>query len=549
MKPVTQPDSTDDRKQEALVPIAIVSLLGDAVDRSAATRTFEGRPVVAATVERIREAAAVASIIVLAWDDQLDDVRAAVGDEVTIRSAGPRRPMPWMDGISAALRWSDGWRGGLLGATEFDRGFDISSVLRSLEEEEANAALLVSPWACFVEPQTIRSIVERLEAEQQQQFSFAAGPVGSVAMLLRRAQLDELVRSHRGPGSLLTYHPDRPAHDPLAKSFAVAVPSRVARTLARVAPDGNRVARRLELTQLSDRSDLESLVVALEADHTLDPLPREVVIDITTRRATKPIWTLHATEAVEPTDLSVDDAKALFQEIASVDPDTRISFSGIGDPLMHPQFLAILSAARSAGIRAIHVETDLLPADPSVLDAIVAAGVDVVSFHLPAAVRDTYQKLMGVDRIGDVIANVQRMLAARSAHVSGVPILVPTFVKCIANYGQMEAWYDQWIRAIGVAVIAPATDLAGRIPKVNYDDLSPPMRRGCRRLSNRITVRSDGSIVPCEEATCGSHAVGRVDAGLSHAWNDGLSMLRSLHAERRWDESELCRSCGMWDRP
>ena len=54
--------------------------------------------------------------------------------------------------------------------------------------------------------------------------------------------------------------------------------------------------------------------------------------------------------------------RAVFDELSAAD-DARIVFGGIGDPLLHPDFAAIVESAHRAGIGAIAVETDLLEID------------------------------------------------------------------------------------------------------------------------------------------------------------------------------------------
>jgi uncharacterized Fe-S cluster-containing radical SAM superfamily enzyme len=228
--------------------------------------------------------------------------------------------------------------------------------------------------------------------------------------------------------------------------------------------------------------------------------------------------------------------------------DIRLTLAGVGDPLLHPQLIEIIAAAKAAGIRAIHVETDLLPEDADVIDALAASDIDIVSFHLPAAHTVTYTRLMGANRMGEVLENVKRFLLARAARKSGVPILVPTFVKCEANLGEMEAWYDQWIRAVGAAVITGPSDFGGRIENLSLSSMNAGRRKPCRRLTSRMTILSDGTIASCEEDVLGEQACGS-HARVAQSWTDGMAMLRSLHAEHRWDESELCKTCNRWDRP
>ena len=68
--------------------------------------------------------ARVRSTAVLCWEDQLHRV-APIAEQghVYVLAKGPRQPIPALDGVTAARKFADGWRGGLLGTCEFDRGF------------------------------------------------------------------------------------------------------------------------------------------------------------------------------------------------------------------------------------------------------------------------------------------------------------------------------------------------------------------------------------------------------------------------------------------
>jgi radical SAM protein with 4Fe4S-binding SPASM domain len=515
---------------------AVLSLLGDPCTTNAATRSIRGVSVLSRTTDRVRDAVGSEAVTVLCWNDQVDAVRRTGIEPVSL---GERAPSPQMQAVGAALRWSDGWRGGLLGATAFDRGFDAAATLRLCD---ADAVLLVDPDAALIEPQTLRDIIEHAQARPDLAFAFSPGAPGTGAMLLRRKTIEDLARDHRLPGSLLAYHPDRPTHDPIAKEVAVPVPTYVARSCARVTINSERQAVRLN--QLNDVVDAREAVRRLDTSRTLDALPREVVVELTTRRATTPIWSILSKHSVDRPDLSIEAAEALFHELAKAD-DVRLTFAGVGDPLLHDRFFDMVRLAQHAGIHAIHVETDLLPPNPDDIDRLATSGVDIISFHLPAVGAQTYAALMGVDRMRDVLSNVKRLVMRRV----GVPIVVPTFVKLDANVGEMETWYDQWLRALGTAVIVGPSDFSGRVEYRGTSDMCPGTRGPCRRLMSRMTVLSDGRVASCEEDVLGDQTCGNVAETVGQAWTQGLSMLRTLHGERRWDEATLCKSCRMWDRP
>src|SRR5213075_308025 len=240
-------------------------------------------------------------------------------------------------------------------------------------------------------------------------------------------------------------------------------------------------------------SSAQELLNRLEAHREPDLLPRDVTIELTTQRHTKPIFlpvgqtflsvasgTTDKNVCPTRSDLSLEDAERIFTELAAYD-DTRITLAGVGDPLLHDGFLDIIAAAQEAGIHAIHVETDLLVCAEKI-EQLVDCGVDVVSVQLPAMTPATYAKVMGVDRISNVIDNIKRFVTHRQIRGRGVPLLVPTFVKLADNLAEMEIWYDQWLKALGSAVIIGPSDFAGQMPTIELADMQPPRRSACRRL-------------------------------------------------------------------
>jgi radical SAM protein with 4Fe4S-binding SPASM domain len=226
-----------------------------------------------------------------------------------------------------------------------------------------------------------------------------------------------------------------------------------------------------------------------------------------------------------------------------------VTLGGVGDPLLSPQFFEIINAAADLYIPSIHVETDLL-APEDVIKKLAAAPVEVVSVHLPAFAAQTYAAVTGVDAYVRALDNVRVFLLERQRLGRGTPLLVPTFTKCVANLAEMEQWYDQWIRAVGTAVIIGATSCGGQIPDVSVADMSPPRRRACARLSSRMTILSDGRIASCEQDVTGRQVLGEVGkAALTQIWRERFGEMRRDHQSGKYVSLPVCRNCTEWHRP
>jgi len=244
--------------------------------------------------------------------------------------------------------------------------------------------------------------------------------------------------------------------------------------------------------------------------------------------------------------MTVDAASRIFKELAAAD-DIRITLGGIGDPLLHAEFFRVIEAAYSAGISAIHVETDLLSVSSDQLRRLANLSIDILSVHIPAVTRATYRHMMDCDQLPQLIENFHTFLGHRGERCT--PVLTPTFVKCRDNLSEMEAWYDHWIRNLGCAVIVAPSDCSGQILDVSVANMSPPLRVPCRRLNSRMTILSSGQVVTCENDIHGQYALGQFGIeSISEIWRKSFVALRKEHAAGRFS-LPICQSCNDWHRP
>jgi hypothetical protein len=535
--------------------LAVLSVLHEGADVNAATRRFRNEPVLAWTLRRLSAAAMVESTVLLCWDDQLaaiEPIASTFG--VMACCHGTRRAMPHMESVSAARRWSDGWRGGPMGTSAFDAGFDGVSVLSALRRANADAVALIDPAAALLDPQLVDAVIGQWQANQEREWAFSPAATGLACMVLGRAVLERLA-STPGlyPGRMLHYFPDQVSREPLADARCAPTPTLVARSLHRFTVTGERQRERIESATVDLNGQLvassaEAIVARMNATAgVLDRLPREVVLELTPRRLSKPIFSASAAGEFDRPDLPAETAMSLIDELASLD-DARLTIAGVGDPMLHADLPAIIRHAADRGV-AVNVETDLLADDAAVLQ-LADSPADVVSVHLPATTPATYAAVMGIDAYGRALRNVQTLAARRAAAGRGIPLLIPVFTKCRQNQHEMEAWYDQWLRAVGTAVITSPSTFGGRIADVAPADMSPPRRISCRRLSDRITVLSDGRYVSCDQDVAGRQPLARAgETPLGEVWIGRLNVIRDQHARQCWNDLPVCAGCREWHRP
>jgi hypothetical protein len=534
---------------------AVLSMLHEGPDFHSGTRTFRQEPVIRWTLDRLNRSGALNEIAILCWEDQLDALEGIAEEaDAHILAKGPRCHVPEVESIAAARRWGDGWRGGLHGATEFDQGFYGPWIKEIADRLPSDVLVLVNPAAALIDPCLIDDLVNRAVDRADIEMCFLPAAPGFAAATIRPALLDRLAAVRQHPGKMLSYQPDHPIRDAISMDSAVPVPTPVARTTRRFTMDSDR-----QISLLLDSCEsLNGTLITSEAETILrtvnktagpDEMPREVTLELSPRRMSRPIDSPVSYHAIRRRNMLPDEMRKLLTELGRCD-DLRLTLGGVGDPLCADNVIEVIEAAKTAGVTAINVETDLLVTDDTLIRRLVEAKPDVISVIVPGLTNKTYADVMGVDGLQRVIANVKTLLLHRQKLEAGVPLIAPVFIKTPANLAEMEAWFDQWLRAVGSAVLRGPSDFARQIPDKSVADMSPPCRKACARLDSRLTILCDGTIVACEQDFHGRSPLGTVETTtIAEVWQTKFAAMRDDHANGAFMKHPLCGGCKEWHRP
>jgi radical SAM protein with 4Fe4S-binding SPASM domain len=546
--------ATPRSEEDSANVIAVASMLHEPEHRlSSAGRLFRGEPVLTWTLRRIAQCRKLSGAAILCWEDQLPQtapIAAQFG--VHCRAFSARIKLPQMDAVWAARRWADGWRGGLLGSCEFDRGFHGSWIMQILTDLSGQSALLVDPSAGLVDPTLLDGLVDHSASRDEIDFFFSPAAPGLSGVLIRKSMLQRLAAGGLHPGMLLAYRPDVALSDPISSEACAPIPAPLARTIHRFTLDSDR-----QITRLSTATEhLNGELIGSPAEQLLQSLgraipatmPREVVLELTPRRNTRPIYWPGTHLKIDRGDLSAEMLRKILGELAEVD-DVRLVLGGVGDPLLHREVFDLISRAAAVGI-SVALETDLVGVESAVVDWLAESSLDIVSVNFPAITARTYEAVMGIDGMKEALENLRRLIERAQARRSGTPLVVPTFVKTKTNLAEMERWYDHWLRILGCAVISGPSDFSKTIPDVSAARMEPPLRRACARLAGRITILCDGTIVSCEQDVLGKQALGHIARqSIAEVWRKSMTPLREDHERGNWAVRPVCANCSDWHRP
>lgn len=186
--------------------------------------------------------------------------------------------------------------------------------------------------------------------------------------------------------------------------------------------------------------------------------------------------------------------------------------------------------------------------------------LDVLDISLDALKKETYEKIrIGLD-FDQVIAGVERVIAADLPHTK----IFVRLVRQRDNVHEIRDFARRW-RARGVGVfIYSAHDRAGSVNKfverISIPPSAQPVMHKLERRASKLwfghcpvpfsvaSILHNGDVLMCVHDWARKDIIGNVrDATLIELWNgDRMREIRSLVSERRYGEVPACRDCGLW---
>ncbi len=460
----------------------------------------------------------------------------------------------------AGRKWSlHSWRGGLGSATCYDELLPAAPLAQAMKHVSADSAILIGGDWPLVDPHWCQQVITRhLEAAKSMKMVFTQAPPGLAGIALAGDLIEHLADKNAGFGHTLGYVPSKPQADPIGLDVCVQIPPVVRGCAKRFIYDTPRSAALIDAILTSPDDELHQqrdatavCELALTIDHSSRFLPQQITLELTPQRLVQGPVTPHHYTQFKREPIAVTHVKRIVEEIGDAS-DVVLTLGGLGDALLHPDWLAIVESARAAHTLGIAIETDLL-IDESQLPALLDAPIDVLTVRLNADTAATYERVMGADHFATVTRNLQWLLTERQRRGGGLPWIVPRLIKTRETLLDMETFFDRWMHFTGHAVIEPATTgRAGSLPIAPEQSpvmMAPPRRVGCRQLERRMSILSDGTVPRCDQDWQGEEIMGDTRiASLYEIWQQSQPM-RQRHAHGRWNEMTSCAGCHEWHRP
>lgn len=515
--------------------------------------TFAGRTVLQRTLERLGAARSLDEIVLLVPDDvDIEPLvqRNAIGARLVIERCGASPFGPRQEAVIAARLWSDtSWRGGIAEACVFDEVLDARVARDVARRRGLDAIVLCGPDWPLVDVSS-RTGVDRLveshrAAPNQRPVVTMPAPPGLAACIVGRDALDELAGGPAMLGALLD----------VGDAFREGVPpdAMLERSLVRATFDTPRYRLRLrravEALMLDHEGTPEAIASrGLDASASIGAIehqwlqlptftPPHLLLELCTGRLGSGSASPHRSGSIQRPPMSLRLVERILAQTAA-SRDTVLTLGGVGDPLRHPEFDAVVRTARRFGVRGIHVRTELLCPEQA-LERLAGAEVDVVTVDLHATTPAEFVLSHGVDRFDAVIANIERLAGMRRRRGDLLlPWIVPRMHCGLGNDPGIDRFAARWMDVLGAFLLEPPP---GHDATLATTGNAMPARTILREGLRRMTILSDGCVPVSERDLFGDdETVGNLgEITLLDAWRDLFARRRRLRREHGEEAPEL----------
>ncbi|HVX86279.1 MAG TPA: SPASM domain-containing protein [Phycisphaerae bacterium] len=540
--------------------------------RSRLRDPLAGKPILTHVLDRLQQVHGLTHILLAAPEPQLPLAQQFTSSPCHLVTVSTTPLIARPEAISARIRaarpWNLlSWRGGAGQFTVFDEEYHPAAIAHAARTFNADHILAIHSHAAFLDvPLTEALLHHHLHKNHEMRITYTPAAPGLTGFMLRADIALEMGDKKVMPWQLLAYDPANPQFDTLIRDACMQVDPALSKIPNRFLLDTDRawpekgsgvISTSPSREKGSGVISISPAALALEAARSVAPgvtdfsrthtAPRELEIELTPNRLTNPPGSVpqiirQARGHLDPVHWTRWLASQHFPD------DLLLTFAGDGDPLLYPHLLAVLRAARNAKPLSICLQTDLLAdnLDP-LLTAISENFLDILTITTYGHTPQTYNKVSNTSFHEKFSANLLQLAAATRAN-HGLPLVIPRLLKVRDTIPELEPFFDTWISQAGWAVIDSPTTRAGTLPPTAVIDMAPPKRRPCRRLWDRLLLRSNGTAVPCDQDPHDTLPLGNIDShSLAQLWTSpALTTLRQQHADASYPTP--CTTCTEWHR-
>lgn len=219
-----------------------------------------------------------------------------------------------------------------------------------------------------------------------------------------------------------------------------------------------------------------------------------------------------------------------------------VKFNIRGEPLLHSEIHSFVKYAKKSGLIDVYFNTNAMLLTDDVANKLIDAGLDRISISFEGYIKETYEShRVGADYqtvINNIenLQNLKRRLKVSHPKVRIQTVMLPDIEPIFDKYKEFWSKY------------------ADEVAFLDYKDMKAK-KRGieypwvCPQIWQRMAIRWDGTILPCNHDDDGLLSLGNVSkVSIKSAWHsEKLTRIRNVHVKGQAHKVDACDGCYLRD--
>lgn len=392
--------------------------------------------------------------------------------------------------IISSRKWSlEGWRGGAFSTMWFDEYCNPYILQDAINKTDASGILVIPATAILLDIEMTRKLIKFYEEHRLiSNYVFSQAPVGMTSIIYGRNIIEKMVKNDFTIKNLGIQY-DRLSLD---KDFILFnnnlfVDKEFRCMKARFTADTKRGFKLIKKLYALDGIKSYPKVKDWHENQL-----REIEIEVTQNCQLSCVMCQRKLKD-HSLEMSLEAFKGHIDNLPiNKYDDLLLTFSGYGEPTLHPKLPEMMKYAKEKGIFGIHLSTNGINLPESLCEAI-RPFVDIVTISMFAFKAETYQAVTG----GDFYKYPQQAIMNC---IKNDILVIPEIIKMKENNEEIEQWYDYWYDITGWASIKTFNDGCGAFSPGEVVSLLPATRPlKCRHQREMLYIWADNTKTDCPQ--------------------------------------------------
>ncbi|HNT56878.1 MAG TPA: radical SAM/SPASM domain-containing protein [Syntrophales bacterium] len=250
--------------------------------------------------------------------------------------------------------------------------------------------------------------------------------------------------------------------------------------------------------------------------------------------------------------ISYDLFRKICEECGDNPFVAELTFSGMGEPLLHRDVISMAALAKKQGIPKVRLLTNGLLLDRYRTGEILERGdIDEIGVSLDALTENTFFRVKGSRGFRTIEENLRHFLKERRKRRTFRPFVSLHMLQTREAAAETGDFIRKWEPELGRGdkiLIKDAHSFAGQVPGMAPAKKAEAERLPCRQLWEYLYISWDGDVMPCCMDVFRKMRLGNLQTQtLREIWKGGkLAGLRRIHREGGWNRLPLCETCDTW---